>query len=400
MSALPLSVMTVEDLDEAWGLVEQAFGAAPHPDDRAVEHAVVDPARFLVARDGRQVVGTAGSFALRMAVPGAVLPVAGVTWVGVLPTHRRRGLLTGMMTRLLAERHEAGEAVAALWASEGAIYQRFGYGPACGLLTVEVPRGAALAMPVEPGGLRLVTPDSEVLAPLHEAVAARTPGEFLRTPAFWRFRLHDAEHRRAGASPLRCVVTEEGDGYALYATTSDWGPAGPVGQVRLRELVATTPQAHARLWRYLLDHDLTVAVTGRIAVEDPLLHLLTEPRGAQARLGDGLWVRPVEVGAALSARTYATPVDVVLEVTDPTCPWNAGRWRLSGGPAGAVCGRTRDAADLALDVRDVGAVLLGGARLQVRAAAGRVEELTPGALVAASTAFGPVGAGPHCSMIF
>lgn len=400
MSALPLSVMTVEDLDEAWGLVEQAFGAAPHPDDRAVEHAVVDPARFLVARDGRQVVGTAGSFALRMAVPGAVLPVAGVTWVGVLPTHRRRGLLTGMMTRLLAERHEAGEAVAALWASEGAIYQRFGYGPACGLLTVEVPRGAALAVPVEPGGLRLVTPDPEVLAPLHEAVAARTPGDFLRTPAFWHFRLHDAEHRRAGASPLRCVVTQEGDGYALYATTSDWEPAGPAGQVRLRELVATTPQAHARLWRYLLDHDLTVAVTGRIAVEDPLLHLLTEPRGAQARLGDGLWVRPVEVGAALSARTYATPVDVVLEVTDPTCPWNAGRWRLSGGPAGAVCARTRDAADLALDVRDVGAALLGGARLQVRAAAGRVEELTPGALVAASTAFGPVGAGPHCSMIF
>lgn len=405
MTDLPLSPLTEERFDEAWTALEEAFGEGVHPADREVERAMVDDlSRFLVATDAGRVVGTAGSFGVRMGLPGALVPVAGVTWVGVLPTHRRRGLLTRMMTRLLAERHEAGETVAALWASEAAIYQRFGYGPASWQLSVEVPRGAPFTRPVPTGGLELVAPTAQVLRPVFERVAAVVPGYLERPASWWASLLQDPEHRRSGASPLRCVVTDDGsdgsDGYALYATATAWTPTGPKGVVRVRELAAATPEAHARLWRYLLDHDLTATVEARVPVDDPLLQLLAEPRTAAGRLRDGLWVRPIEVGGALSARRYATDVDTVLEVTDPTCPWNARRWRLSGSPDGATCTPTQDAAELALDASDLGAALLGGTALRARAAAGRVTELRTGALDAVSRAFAPLGAQPFAPQVF
>jgi len=400
---LSLGALTASEFDAAWQGVEEAFLGSGHPQDRDVERGVVDLPRFLVARDGAlddAVVATAGAFAFSMTLPGAVVPVAGVTWVGVRATHRRRGLLTSLMTRLLRERYESGESIAVLWASEAAIYGRYGFGPAAWQLQAEVPRGAAFVRPVERGGVRMVAPERALLAPVYERVAASRPGWFSRDDAFWAYRLHDPEHRRDGAGPLRCLLTEQGDGYALYATTSDFGPAGPQGQVRVRELAAATPDAAARLWRFLLDLDLTVSVTARVAVDDPLLHLLAEPRTAQARLADALWARPLEVGAALSARRYAAPVDVVLEVGDATCPWNARRWRLSGDGAGAACAPTADPADLSLDVRELGAALLGGSPLLARAAAGGVREHRQGALLAASTAFGPVTAAPSCPMVF
>lgn len=386
-----LEPLTDELFDSAWETLEQTFGEGVHAADRPIEKGMVtEPHRFLVARDGGRVVGTAGSFGVAITLPGARVPVAGVTWVGVLPTHRRRRLLTRMMTRLLTERYEAGEVVAALWASEAAIYQRFGYGPASWHLSVEVPRGAAFARPVPPGpGLELVAPSAEQLGPVYERVAGVVPGYPARSAAWWAAALHDPEHRREGASPLRCVVTE--DGYALYATAQTRTPAGPHGQVRVRELVAATPAAHARLWRYLLDQDLMATVTARLPVDDPLLQLLAEPRSAQARLGDGLWVRPLAVGGALAARRYATAVDTVLAVTDGTCGWNERSWRLSGGPDGAVCEPTGDPAELALDVSDLGAALLGGTGLQARAAAGRVQELRPGALDRVAPAFAAAG---------
>ena len=401
MTALPLSPLTDDGFSAAWTALEQAFNGAPHPADETVEREVVDPSRFLVAHDGERVAATAGSFALQMSLPGVgPVPVAGVTWVSVFPTYRRQGLLTALMDRLLRERWEAGESVAALWATEAAIYQRYGYGPAAQGLAVEVPRGAAFVRSAPRGGLRLVEPGAARLDPVLRRVADVTPGWYLRDPALWRYRLHDPEHRRGGTSPLQCAVTEAGDGYALYAATSSFGPAGPDGEVRVREVAAATPDAAARLWRHLLDLDLTTRTTARLAADDVLLHLLAEPRRAVPRLSDALWVRPLDVGRALAARRYAADVDVVLDVDDPTCPWNTRRWRLSGGPGGAVCAPTGDAPDLALSAADLGAALLGGTSLTVRAAAGTVVERRPGALQAAATAFGALGRAPHCPMVF
>jgi predicted acetyltransferase len=383
------------ELLTAFTMLERTFGAAPHPDDVPIELRLVRPERTYAVWQDDEPVATAGSFDFSMTVPGGPVPVAGVTWVGVLPTARRRGLLTALMTRQLADLHAEGKAVAALWASEAAIYGRFGYGAAAWMARVTVPRGARFCADVPPGGLRLVEPNAGVLRDTYERAAALTPGWFRRDHAWWDYRLHDPEHRRKGGSPLQCVVTD--GGYALYSTTSDWEHGLPSGVVRVREVVAATPEAAARIWRYLLDLDLMREVQAAVGPDDPLLMgLLAEPRVALPRLSDCLHVRLVDLPAALEARRYAAPVDVVLEVEDPQCPWNTGRWRLSGDRDGASCARTDEPADLVAAPADVGAAYLGGTPLRSRP----VRELTPTSLSRASAAFGPLERAPWCPQVF
>ena len=394
--AVDVRTLRAPELPQAWALLMRAFGQTPHPDDTDVELALVDPARAYVAEVDGRLVATAASFDLKMAVPGRVAPVAGVTWVGVLPTYRRRGLLGALMERQLSDLHEAGTAVAALWASEGAIYGRYGYGAAAWNLTMAVPRGAAFRLPVPPGDLDLVEPAADLLAPVYADVAARTPGFPARDDAWWAYRLHDPAHARDGATELQCVVTD--GGYALYAVQGAWADGLPAGVVHLRELVAQDLPARLRLWRHLLDLDLTAEVRARaVAPDDPLLlSALAEPRSAGARVRDSLWVRLVDLPDALRSRTYACDVDVVLEVVDERAPWNTGRWRLTGDRTDAACLRTRAAADLVVRPEDLGAAYLGGTPLRARP----VEERTPGALDAVSTAFGPLGAAPWCPLVF
>ena len=394
--AVDVRSLELSQLPAAWEVLERAFGRTPHPDDTDVELALVDPARFYAAwRDG-EPIATAGSFDLSMAVPGAVAPVAGVTWVGVLPTARRQGVLNALMQRQLADLHDGGAALAALWASEGAIYGRYGYGPASWTLAVRLRRGAALRTAPSDGDLRLVPPSATALAEVYDVVAPRSPGFPARDDAWWAYRLHDPQHARNGSSALQCVVTE--GGYALYSVAASWSEGAPTGVVDVRELVAADEDARVRLWRYLLDLDLTAEVRAALlAPDDPLLlRHLAEPRAAKARVSDGLWVRLLDVAAALALRRYACDVDVVFEVADARCPWNSGRWHLSGGRDGASCTRSQAPADLVVAVDDLGAVFLGGTPLLSRG----VEERTSGALDRVSTAFGPVGAGPWCPYVF
>ena len=227
-------------------------------------------------------------------------------------------------------------------------------------------------------------------------MAARTPGFPARDEAWWAQRLHDPEHQRHGATPLQCVVTD--GGYALYAVEAKWEEMLPAGIVQVREVMAVDEGARARLWRYLLDLDLMEEVrVPSVGPDDPLvLSLLAEPRAARARVRESLWVRLLDVPAALAARTYACEVDVVLEVTDERAPWNVGRWRLTGGRSGATCERTQAPADLVLAAADLGAAYLGGTPLRARP----VEQRSAGVLDVVSTAFGPVGAAPWCPLVF
>ncbi len=394
--AVDVRTLRADELPTAWALLMRAFGSVPHRDDVDVELALVDPARAYGADVDGRLVATAASFDFRMAVPGRVAPVAGVTWVGVLPTWRRRGLLGALMDRHLADLHESGTAVAALWASEGAIYGRYGYGAAAWNLSVAPRRGAAFRQPVPSGGLELVEPRADLVAPTYERVAARTPGFVHRDARWWDYRLHDPEHARDGATELQCVVTD--GGYALYAVQERWSDGLPAGIVQVRELVAADLPARLRLWRHLLDLDLTAEVRARaVAPDDPLLlSVLAEPRAAMARVRDSLWVRLVDLPRALAARTYACGVDVVLEVVDDRAPWNTGRWHLTGDRTGATCARTEAAADLVLRPEDLGAAYLGGTPLRSRP----VQERTADALDVATTAFGPTGAAPWCPLVF
>jgi predicted acetyltransferase len=409
LSALPIRAIEPAEFDAFADTVQLAFSGHDNADEREVDRRLLEYDRTLAAYDGDSIVGTAGAFSLEMTVPGGPAPVAGVTIVGVAPTHRRRRVLTSLMTRQLTDLHEQGrEPVAALWASEPAIYGRFGYGLASQHLNVTVSRAWSAFLPsatAGTGALRIEDPakSQPELDRVYEGVRQGRAGHFARSAGFWELRLFDPERHREGSGPLTCVLHEGAgsvDGYALFATKPQWTDGAPDGTVSVREVVAATPVAQAALWRFLLDIDLMSRVSASMAVDDPLLHLLTDPRRAIPRLSDNLWVRVVDVQRALTARRYAGPLDVVLQVEDAACSWNTGRWRLAADSTGATCTSTTDATDLALTSTELGAAYLGGTSLAVLAAAGRVQELRPGSLARASVAFGTGGRAPYCPQVF
>jgi predicted acetyltransferase len=390
-----LRTATADDWDAINVALTEAFSDDWDSDVQDVERAVYEPDRTVVAVTGSEVAGVAGAFTRDLTVPGGVVPAAHVTMVGVRPTHRRRGLLTRMMRYQLADVRERGEPVALLWASEGRIYQRFGYGLGASRLMFEADREVRLlrAPEVAEGRLRSVrvAEAAEVLAKVYDRVRADRVGWSSRDARWWDYVLADPPSRRKDRTKLRGTVHEGQsgvDGYALWRVRPDWNSSGPKSTVVVREVVATNPDAYRALWRLLLDVDLTRSTEFTFAAPDePLFHLVNEPRRMAARLQDGLWVRLVDVPTALAARRYATPVDVVLDVTDPVLTENSGRWHLVGDTESASCTRTDRRADLAADVHALAAAYLGGVSLASLAAGGRVTELAP-ALERTSVAFG------------
>ncbi|MGW0813999.1 GNAT family N-acetyltransferase [Streptomyces viridiviolaceus] len=387
-----------DEWDKWYGTLIRAFSGVPESaDEKELWNSLTETDRSLGVWDGGECVGTAGAFSFRMTVPGgAQLPAAGVTMVSVAATHRRRGVLTSMMRRQLDDVRSWGEPLAVLTASEPAIYGRFGYGAATFQVSAEIDTGRVrLSVPDGTDDVRLrYAAPADVLDEC-EAVYARLvpgrPGMLARRPGWERLGLLDPESGRDGASPLQCVVARRDGavtGYARFRVRPAWGPAGHNGTVVLEALAGLDPATEAALWRFLFDVDLTTTLTARgRPVDEAWQYQVSDIRRCQPRVRDGLYVRLVDVGAALAARTYQAPVDVVFEVEDAFCPWNQGRWRLSGDAKGASCERTTDAADLALSVRELGAAYLGGVTLGALAAAGRVREQRPGALAEASVGF-------------
>jgi predicted acetyltransferase len=394
--AITIDVPDEKDWPEMFAGISLAFNEDPDDAVLDIERAVVEFPRCLVARRGGAIVGTAGVYTRQLAVPGGVVPTGHVTLVTVNPTARRRGVLTRFMHRQLADIRAAGEPIAALWASEGRIYQRFGYGLGARRqsLTVDM-REARLRDDAPAGGTLRLAPPADVrdaIVKVYDAAYATRPGWSERGAAHWDGRLADPEAHRRGSSKMRAVVHEGDhgvDGYALWRTESKWDSNGPGGEVSVVELVANNPSAYAGLWRFLLTLDLARAVSyWHGAIDEPLQYLVNEPRRLGAKLGDALWLRVIDVPAALRARRYAAPADLVLDVTDAVLSDNAGRWRLSVTTEAATCVRTTDPADLSLDVSALAATYLGDASFAALAAGGRVREHTPGALARATAAFG------------
>jgi predicted acetyltransferase len=397
-SDIRIRVGTADDWDAISDLLGYVFHDTIDQETRDREASVFEPERSLVADDAGAVVGHAAAYSRELTVPGGPLPAAYVTLVGVAPTHRRQGLLRRMMRRQLEDIASAGrEPIAVLWASESAIYPRYGYGLASQRLSVDVAT-SEIRPPQTPLGpdvrLRLIEPADAVadLAKVYEQLRADRPGFASRDDRWWRVILADPESGRHGATALHGVVhdTPHGPtGYALWRTKSDWDEKGPKAEVRVREVVAADPAAYAALWRFLLTIDLARTATFSFAaLDEPLIHMVDEPRRLGARMLDGLWLRIVDLPKALTSRRYVVDVDVVLDVTDALLPQNTGRWRLTGGPGGATCTPTDDPADLACTTLELGSAYLGGSSLGSLAASDRVRELTPGALAPASAAFG------------
>jgi predicted acetyltransferase len=384
-----------DDFDGIWRMLSTAFGVEGEEDQRDLERAVFEPERSHIITFGDEIAGHAAAFTRELTVPGATVPAAHVSLVSVEPTHHRRGLLRRLMTHQL---ETIDEPIAVLWASEGRIYQRFGYGMASksASLTVSV-RELSLRAPRSAGGtVRVALPaEARSLFPhVYERKRAEQPGLSSRDDRWWDNILADPDSRRRGFTAKRFIVFDTGDGvdgYAVWRAKSAWSDAGPDGETKVLELIATTPEAYTELWRFLFSIDLArTLLAGPIAVDEPVFHLVDEPRQLRSAVADGLWIRVTDVPAALAARRYAAPVDVVLEVSDALLPRNAGRWRLRVAADGtATCGPAGSSdADLACDVADLGALYLGGTPMGALAAAGRVRELSAGALRTAGAAFG------------
>jgi predicted acetyltransferase len=368
--------------------IGQYFGMEPG-DEVSQQFARLLPCeRMHAVWDGGVVVAGAGSFPFSLSVPGGELPCSGTTVVGVSPTHRRRGLLRSMMRAQLDEAHARHEPLAALWASEEPIYGRFGYGQAGFAGEVSIQKGRdAFAVPRERSGtIRLVEPDEalELFPPLWEALARERPGIPSRSRDWWLFRTL----ARRGEGGAKRFALLELDGapaaYAIYRHDPKWEGGVSTGRVVVVEAIGVAPVAVAELWRFLLDIDWVGSVSASLLPPDhPLFFLLSEPRRTRYRRGDGLWVRLVDVAAALAMRTYAVEPDLVFEVRDAFCPWNDGRWHLSG----ELAERTEAPADLALDVAALGSAYLGGIGFAQLAQGGHIDELTRGAIERADSSF-------------
>jgi predicted acetyltransferase len=369
------------------------------------EQPVFADARTLGAFEGDGLVGAAASLPREISVPGGTQPVAAITGVGVLPTHRRRGILTALMRRQLDDIRAGGDALAALWASEGSIYQRFGYG--LGTMTSHFAidrRHARFARPsTVRGAVRLVDRGDApgAFGPIYDRVRAERPGMLDRPPAWWDYLLADPEQDREGFSAYFHALYEspEGpDGYAIYRIKQGWSSQGADHTMEVEELMAGTPEAYEALWRYCLDIDLVGRIEGwKRPVDEPLPFMLSEPRRLQVTVRDGLWVRPVDVPRALEARRYSASGATTVAVRDPFCPWNDGTYRLEAGPDGASCTRTDAEPEIVADAADLGAALLGGVALATLVRAGRVQEAVSGTVARADAMlrWDPAPWSPH-----
>ena len=392
----PLRPVT-EDEFETWArMVADTYGSDLSDEQVAHERAATELPRTIAAFDGPAPVGGPASHARVLTVPGALLPVAGVTWVGVTPTHRRRGILTSLMRTQLTDLHTSGaEPIAALRPSEAAIYGRYGYGPATQEARLRCDKRAVRFRPgtdFGDGTIRLLAHDQArpQIEKLYDRVRIGAIGWPGRNATSWDARLTDRPEERGGAGALRFALHHDADGrttgYALYRIKQD-ASGGDGNALRVVELATASRQAYAALWVFLAGIDLVSWIEYEGAVDEPLAHLLTDPRAARSTPVDRLWVRLIDVDRALAARRYAGTLDLVLDVEDAFCPWNTGRYRLEADQDAAACVRTRAPADLRLTAAELGAAFLGGTTLASLAGAGLVEELRAGALSRATAAF-------------
>ncbi|MGW1277238.1 GNAT family N-acetyltransferase [Streptomyces tsukubensis] len=374
----------------------------PEGETRKLHREILEHCDVVGAYEGEQLVGLLAAHPLSLSVPGGELECAGVTFVSVAPTHRRRGVLSGMIVELMRRCAGRGVPLAALWVSETGIYGRFGFEPATRSYTVEIDTEHPLALRIDPDErpLRLVSPDEapEVVGAAHAAARSGRAGRVARDDFWWRTHiLRPEDEEDDDLSPPRVVALGEAGeppaGYVIYRTASDDEGRG---KLHIGELEAESPAVAAALWRYVTSVDLVdqVRAWGR-PLDDPLLRFAADrDQVSVVQEFPALWLRLVDVPGALAGRAWSAPVDVVLEVTDAGVAENAGRYRLVVGPDGSPGGtgraarveRTDAAPDLTLDVRELAACYLGDLDPAELVRAGLVTEHTAGAAAALGAA--------------
>ncbi len=397
---VPITFRTAEEDDwEAICLADgRAFGFTYTPELMASVRPIQDLSRFELALDGHQIVGVVAAFSLQVTVPGgAQLPMGGLTWVSTAATHRRQGVLTQLMARSLADIDRRGEPVAMLAASEGGIYERYGFGIATQARLTSIDRRMAQLRPEfrpPAGTVQFVAGEDATthVAQVWSRYHRLRSGEVDRNAA-WHQHQADVRAMSRGGFGSSIYIAHR-DGYAVYRIAEHWNDGHPAHEMNVVEFVAVTPEAHAALWNTLLGVDLVGPITSRqVPIDDPLPYLLTNPRALQTTgLNDGVWVNVRDVASCLASRVYGTTDRLVVEV-------DGDRWVIDGGPDGATCRRVRTRPDLVLDHASLGALLLGGVRPSALAAGRRLTARNPDVL-RRGDAFFLTSPAPHCLTYF
>lgn len=405
-----IKVIREQDWDRFFEVVGVAFGEGDDPDEGAAFRRVAETERMISAYEGDNLTSTGGAFTFDMTVPGgSTLPAPGVTIIGVLPTHRRRGILAAMMRHQMEDFRARNEPLAILWASESSIYQRFGYGMAAPVVFCDIERDRSQFLRPEPaiGRPRLVSKEEALLTwpSLYDELQAKTPGMYKRSEEWWASHtLFDSATRRSEAGEQYCVVWEQNgdaEAYVRYRIKGEWTPAGaPYNQLTVREIVAANPIAYREIWRYVFGVDLV----GRIKahnqpIDNPLLYMLAEPRRLQATITDGLWLRVVDVQGALEGRAYESDGELTFELIDEFCPWNSGPHTLQAKSGEARVTEAAGEVELTFGAAELGTCYLGGGSFDTLRRAGRVVEHTPGAARRADELF-KSSVKPHCPEVF
>ncbi|MFT4866315.1 MAG: putative acetyltransferase [Ilumatobacter sp.] len=391
---------TEDDYDEMCSFDGRAFGEAWKPEGQAAMQEMIDFERFMLVRSGSELVGVSGCFSQELTIPGgAQIAAGGVTWVAVAPTHRRRGLLTEMMNRLHVQSAERGEPLAILTASEGGIYDRFGYGVATHWRVLRIDRRQAQLrdefVPVHPidGGaeIRLSDMTDTSLPDIYDRYRRQRVGEIRRTAAYF-----DLQRVNRGTGVVTAIHP---DGYACWKIEPKWNAGHPAHELELFDLIAVTREAHAALWHTILSVDLIGPINGynSFAVDDALPYLLDNPRAARTtNLNDMLWIRIDDVRRALESRTYGTEDALVIELTDVD---GGARWKVEGSPTGATVKKVRSKPDVVTDRASLGALYLGGVRASTLAAGQRLVARNADVLRRADHFFA-ADRMPHCATGF
>lgn len=407
---MSVEVRTIEDDElEAWYIAMQRgfHVGSPLPAgtiDQLRPH--FDVTRAWAAIDDGRIVGTVRTLAGQLAVPGGRSLAAGLlTQVTVAPTHRRRGLLTGMLGADLAACHERGEPLGYLVAAEYPIYGRFGYGPSSDAVDLILDARGVQFLDVADVEIRPV--DGQEFRDVAPAVYERhwrgQPGFIDRWPRFWDI-LSDIT-RPDPSAPLSAHVlaydrSGELVGFLAYHVTDHWANARPDCQLLVDDLFGCSPAVEAALWRFGTEVDWVTSVrANRRTVDEPLRWYLHDARYlAEKARRDHVWLRVLDVPAALGGRSYVSSGRVVVEVIDKL-GFAAGTFVLDAEPAGAECGATTESPDLTVNVSDLGALYLGGTSATTLAKVGRIDEHRAGA-VATLDAVLQSPTPPWCSTMF
>jgi predicted acetyltransferase len=403
---MTIEIRTCKDEEFAAGInpIWQYFSTDPKDELIANFRRVLPAGRVHAAFDGKEVVGSASAYPFEMTIPGGPVPTAGITLVGVRPTHRRQGILSKLMKQLLEGAHERGEPIASLWVAEETVYRRFG----CGICSINgeirIDRAHTHYRKQWERTLvsRQVTHEDalEAFPSVYEQVAPSSPGMIKRSRDWWDVKqLFDDPSDRHGAGPLIRVLFERDGkpaGYALYRHRTEFIEARSNSTLEVKEAIGADLDATAQVWRYLLDIDLMAQIHAEfLPIDHPLFFLLVEPRRLRLHAQDGIWLRLVDVEQALRARSYAADEQLALEVTDSFCPWNEGCYRIEPGEVSRVKGE----ADLRLDARELASVFMGGFSFSQLHRAGLVEELRPGGIACADRLFA-TSVAPWCPEMF